>query len=153
MLKEQYFLISFACLRMLKCFVIFCRDIFTGLRGPPKGLLLFGPPGTGKTLIGKCIAVQSKSTFFSISASSLTSKWVSLRTNEGVEIMYIQFGCGGLTVPAFNSCTKCMGSLGIIHDLTPDCHPVFWGWMRQQVPDLKTEGSFDSQATSLMCSG
>ena len=47
-----------------------------GLRGPPKGLLLFGPPGTGKTLIGKCIACQSKSTFFSISASSLTSKWV-----------------------------------------------------------------------------
>lgn len=51
-------------------------DIFTGLRKPPKGLLLFGPPGTGKTLIGKCIASQSQSTFFSISASSLTSKWI-----------------------------------------------------------------------------
>ena len=32
--------------------------------------------GTGKTLIGKCIASQAKATFFSISASSLTSKWV-----------------------------------------------------------------------------
>ena len=31
------------------------------------------------------------------------------------------------TVPTLNSCTKCVGSLGIIHDRTPICHPVFCG--------------------------
>ena len=62
-------------------------ELFTGLRQPPKGILLFGPPGTGKTLIGKCIASQSKSTFFSISASSLTSKWIG----EGEKLVSISF--------------------------------------------------------------
>ncbi|KAK3601881.1 hypothetical protein CHS0354_041815 [Potamilus streckersoni] len=71
-------------------------DIFTGLRGPPKGLLLFGPPGTGKTLIGKCIASQSKSTFFCISASSLTSKWVG----EGEKMVRALFAVARCNQPA-----------------------------------------------------
>ncbi|KRZ32854.1 Fidgetin-like protein 1 [Trichinella pseudospiralis] len=71
-------------------------DIFTGLLAPCKGLLLFGPPGTGKTLIGKCIASQCRATFFSISASTLTSKWVG----EGEKLVRALFTVARSRLPA-----------------------------------------------------
>ena len=52
-----------------------------------------------------------------------------------------------ITVPTFNSCTKCMGSLGIAHDCTPYCHP-FPG--HGCIDELKIECSFGSQATQLI---
>ena len=67
-----------------------------GARAPPKGLLLFGPPGTGKTLIGKAIAANVKATFFSISASSLTSKWIG----EGEKMVRALFAVAGALQPS-----------------------------------------------------
>ena len=71
-------------------------EIFTGIRAPPRGLLLFGPPGTGKTMIGKAIASDTNFTFFSISASSLTSKWVG----EGEKMVKTLFMLASAYQPA-----------------------------------------------------
>lgn len=51
-------------------------DIFTGLRAPARGLLMYGPPGNGKTLVAKAIANEGGFKFFNISSSVLISKFV-----------------------------------------------------------------------------
>ncbi len=71
-------------------------ELFVGARAVPKGLLLFGPPGTGKTLIGRAVASQCGATFFSISASSLTSKWIG----EGEKMVRALFAVARHLAPA-----------------------------------------------------
>jgi SpoVK/Ycf46/Vps4 family AAA+-type ATPase len=80
----------------LICWPMKRPDLFTGLRRAPNGLLLFGPPGTGKTLIGKAIAHESGATFFSISSSSLTSKWIG----EGEKLVRTLFAVANYQEPA-----------------------------------------------------
>lgn len=82
---------------------------------------MFGPPGTGKTLIGKCIASQSQSTFFSISSSALTSKWVG----EGEKMVRALFAVAAVYQPSVSVLFTFNCILWIINSSIPLSKVVF----------------------------
>lgn len=72
-------------------------DLYQGLRAPSRGMLLFGPSGTGKSLVAKAVASESEATFFSISASSLASKY----HGESEQLMKALFDVAKKKQPSF----------------------------------------------------
>ena len=77
----------------MTCFVLI-RELFIIHRIPSR--LTLYKKGTGKTLIGKAIAHESGATFFSISSSSLTSKWIG----EGEKLVRTLFAVAAYREPA-----------------------------------------------------
>lgn len=58
--------------------------------------MLYGPPGNGKTLLAKAIAANLKSTFYTLSSSTLLQKHVG----ESEKILQALFKSAALTQPS-----------------------------------------------------
>ena len=71
-------------------------ELFTGVRKPWRGILLFGPPGCGKTLLAKAAANECGVQFFAADSASLVSKWLG----ESEKLLKTLFKVADLDAPS-----------------------------------------------------
>jgi len=90
--------------------MIFFFNVYNTVVGglkPWKSVLLYGPPGTGKSRLALALSTETESTFYTVSAADLVSRWVGESEKYAVQKIFAHVLTfkSRLLLPAYSSFT------------------------------------------------